>query len=244
MLRGLFLSALLSTSALADGVSVPGLPPFAGSHAAVMFPPSSGGGSGSLSGAYTNLGAGPTALNLTTLTSTGIDYIALTASSATTAELCNKTGGGSVIGNPTVFGSGGSSGTDTQAYSYSFTDGQADPNGTGCGGGGTQTSVTNGIYYGGATGYGFTITAPASLTSHVFTVYAGADSSGTTLNVTVSLSDASAAPYTNTSCTTASGWVGCKYVITYNAAANGQTLTFKAIASSSGYNGFTAATYQ
>ena len=48
MLRGLFLSALLSTSALADGVSVPGLPPFAGSHAAVRFPPSSGGGSGSL----------------------------------------------------------------------------------------------------------------------------------------------------------------------------------------------------
>lgn len=197
---------------------------------------SGGGGSGSLSGTYSNLGAGPTAINLTTLTSGGTDYVAL--GQFTVPQACSKTTGGGAIGLVTATGSGGGSGADAQGWTWSTTDAESQP-GSGASCTATNTSINGGYYFGGAAAYGWTFTVPAGTSSQILTVYAGNDTD--TLNITATLSDASASPYTNSSCS-AAGWIGCKYVITYNAASNGQTLTVKGITTGTGYIGIAAVT--
>lgn len=188
-----------------------------------------GGGSGSLSGVYANLGAGPTAINLTTLTSGGTDYLGLGYDGT---YGCYKATGGQVITYPTIVG-GATVGGDAQAWTWSTTD--AAVHGTCVA---TETQTT-GLYYGGAAGAGFSVTVPAGTSPQVVTFYAGNDS-GETLNITATLSDSSASPYTNSSCTGGSGWIGCRYTITYNAASSSQTLTVKGVTTGTGYVGLGA----
>ena len=78
----------------------------------------------------------------------------------------------------------------------------------------------NGVYITGI-GQGFSMSAPADTSTRTVTVHVGGWNSGGTL--TAQLSDGSAANYTDT--TTASGQFDRNYVLTYNAASAGQTLT-------------------
>jgi Ricin-type beta-trefoil lectin domain-like/Chitobiase/beta-hexosaminidase C-terminal domain len=108
--------------------------------------------------------------------------------------------------------------------------------------GGTPTSSsssnTNGLYMGGI-GNGFTFTVPASTTAQTVKVYVGGWNSGGTL--TASLSDNSAAPYSDSSVSYANynvyGQYDAVYTLTYAAASAGQTLTISWKQSSSGSGG-------
>jgi len=126
--------------------------------------------------------------------------------------------GNSQISNITVVGSG-SPGQFTDSIQYmSWTNGTP------------TTSATNsedGIWIAGV-GNGFSFTVPASTTPQTLTVYVGGYESAGTL--TASLSDGSAATYTNSSMSgTATGPDGEHYygtfTFTYNSASAGQTLT-------------------
>ena len=196
------------------------------------------GGSGSLSGTYTNVGAGPTAINLTTLTTGGTDYMSFGSDGGTGG--CHKSTGGSALTFPTISGSGGSQGSDGTGHPWSWSTTDAAFLGSAGSCAATNTSIAGGFWYGGAASYGWSFTAPAGTGTQVVTVYASDQSD--TLNITASLSDSSASPYTNSSCTASGSWIGCKYVLTYNAASNGQTLTVKGVTSGSGYIGIDSVT--
>jgi hypothetical protein len=86
----------------------------------------------------------------------------------------------------------------------------------------TATNNQNGIFLYGV-GDGFSITAPADITSRTLTLHLGGWESGATL--TAHLSDGSAADYTNVAAGSATGQYDNTYTLTYKAASAGQTLT-------------------
>jgi hypothetical protein len=116
-------------------------------------------------------------------------------------------------------------------------------------GSGTPTSgasdTKTGIYVTG-TGNGFTITVPASTTKHTLKVYVGVSKAQGSFSA--SLSDNSAAPYSDTSLQNSSGTTNEVYTLTYQAGSNGQTLTISFTMQSSlgsgGYVSLQSATLQ
>jgi YVTN family beta-propeller protein len=85
----------------------------------------------------------------------------------------------------------------------------------------TSTANLNGIYVDGV-GNGFTVTVPASTTQRVITLYVGGWNSSARMNAT--LSDGSAAAYTQTVALNANAFVRA-YTFTFRAGSAGQTLT-------------------
>lgn len=240
LLVGLWLLAA-TLSARADGGAFPGGPPKGGQiGSAASFPPSTG-PAGALSGVFASQGAGPTSINLTTLTSGGTDYNTWTTSAPALNDQCDKATGGNAITATTAVGSGGSDGLNAGPFSYTFTDGATTPGGGSCIGGGSQSGNTDIHYFGGAASYGWSVTVPATTSTQIVTFYSG-NLSGETETVTATLSDSSHSPYTDSSCTGGTGWVGCKHTITYNSASNGQTLTITGKTVGSGFIGLNAVT--
>jgi len=87
----------------------------------------------------------------------------------------------------------------------------------------SSTGDSSGRYIGGGTGNGFSFTVPADTSVRTLSIYAGGYYSTGTLTAT--LSDGSAGPYTDTGPGNLTGSFDQNYVLTYNAASAGQTLT-------------------
>jgi hypothetical protein len=124
--------------------------------------------------------------------------------------LVRRSGGGSQIGAYTLVGSGTPTSFNNSPRALSWTSGTPTA---------SSTANTNGLYMSGG---GYSITLPASTAARTATVYVGGWNSGATL--TAHLSDGSAADYVHVNAATTEVYVRT-YVITYQAAAAGQTLT-------------------
>jgi len=124
--------------------------------------------------------------------------------------LVRRSGGGSQIGAYTLVGSGTPTSFNNSPRTLSWTSGTPTA---------SSTANTNGLYMSGG---GYSITLPASTAARTATVYVGGWNSGATL--TAHLSDGSAADYVHVNAATTEVYVRT-YVITYQAAAAGQTLT-------------------
>jgi len=122
--------------------------------------------------------------------------------------------GGSKISNVSVYGGGSLNSFTSSFLGMTWTNGTPDV---------SETNETNGYYNAGGIGDGFTLTAPASTTTQTLTVFVGGWTTGGTLNAT--LSDGSAAPYTNSSLSNSGSSYFGYYTFTYFAASAGQTLT-------------------
>ncbi|MGC4038461.1 MAG: Ig-like domain-containing protein [Chitinophagaceae bacterium] len=126
----------------------------------------------------------------------------------------HKAAGGSKISNYSLVGTGTVSNYTNDPRTCTWTDGTPT----------TSGSNKNGIYITGI-GKGFQITAPADLTQRTLKVYVGGWRSGGTLTAT--LSDGSAASYSNSSYSSSTGQYNAVYTLTYKAAAAGKLLTVK-----------------
>jgi hypothetical protein len=126
----------------------------------------------------------------------------------------HKSSGGSKISNYTIVGTGSVSNYTNDPRTCTWSSGTPTASG----------SNRNGIYITGV-GKGFQITAPADLTQRTLKVYVGGWKSGGTLTAT--LSDGSAASYSNTSFSSASVQYDAVYTLTYKAASAGKLLTVK-----------------
>ena len=161
--------------------------------------------SGSLSGSVSTVSTATT-YNLTSLGTS--DWTAWAYNNA----FNHSSAGGSKLSD--ISASGGSLNVFTSGFlGFTWTNGTPTTSATG---------ETNGFYNPG-TGNGFTFTAPAGTTSQTLTVYVGGWSSGGTLTAT--LSDGSAATYTNSSLSNTSNSYYGFYTLTYKAASAGKLLT-------------------
>lgn len=122
--------------------------------------------------------------------------------------------GNSQISNIGVYGAGGAGQFTNSLITTTWSNGSPDA---------SVSATPNGYYNGGGTGDGFIFTAPADTTTRTLTVYVGGWESGGTL--TASLSDKSAATYTNSSLVNTSGSYYGVYTLTYHASTSGQLLT-------------------
>ena len=175
-------------------------------------------GTDGLRGTVTNI-TSPGVFNLDTLGAT--DWAAW-GNNAT--DFDHKASGGTKISNATAVG-GALSPFDSQYLGFTYTGGTPDA---------TSTGETKGYYNQGGVGDGIQFTAPASTTPQTLTVFVGGYASGGTLTAT--LSDNSAAAYTDVQPAKPGISYYDYYTLTYKAAKPGQTLTVKWIMSSPGTN--------
>ncbi len=131
--------------------------------------------------------------------------------------------GGSKISNVTAVG-GSLNQFTFNIFNFTWTNGSPDT---------SASDDDNGYYNQGGLGDGFTFTVPASTTAQKLTVYLGGyNSSGT---FTATLSDGSAAAYSNSSLASTNSYFAY-YTIDFKAASAGQTLTINWVQNSSGVN--------
>ena len=124
------------------------------------------------------------------------------------------TSGNNLISDAGLYNGGGAGQFSNSIIGLTWTNGSED---------GSVTNAGTGIYNGGGVGDGFVFTVPASTTSSTLTVYVGGWESGGTL--TASLSDDSAAAYSNSSLSNSSSNYYGVYTLNFKAASAGQTLT-------------------
>ena len=163
---------------------------------------------GSLSGAVTPITTAQ-AFNLTTQGST--DWAAY----GNAGGCDHSSAGGSQISNVSVAGGGALSAFNSAFLGLTWTNGTPDA---------SATNETNGYYNSGGVNDGFQLTVPAGTSSQKAIVYVGGWNTGGTLTAT--LSDGSAAAYTNSS-QSSTGSYYAYYTLTYNAGSAGKTLTIK-----------------
>jgi len=187
------------------------------------------GSGGSLSGSVTAI----TSATTVNLTSQGSSDWAMWGYKAS-YNFEHKSNGNGQISNLGAYGGGGEGQFSNSIITTTWTDGSPD---------GNVSGNASGYYNGGGVGDGFIFTAPADANTRTLTVYVGGWESGGTL--TASLSDNSAATYSNSSLSNNSTNYYGSYTITYKAANPNQTLTVKWLeASGSGNVTVQAATLQ
>jgi glycosidase len=162
--------------------------------------------SGSLSGTPTNVTSAST-FNLTTLGTT--DWAAWGYNGTD-----RDSSGGSKIGALSVAGAGSLNSFTSSFLGFTWTNGTPDT---------SVTGETKGYYNNAGVGDGFSFTVPASTSVQTLTVYVGGWSSGGTLTAT--LSDGSAATYTDSSMVNTGNSYYGYYTLTYSAGSANQTLT-------------------
>ncbi len=164
------------------------------------------GSAGSLSGSSTSA---PASVNLTT---EGLSDWAHWGSSAAPGFVDKATGEGQIS---TYTSLGGTIATSANLpIKMSWSDGTPTP---------TATNTQSGLY-GFGVGHGYTITVPATAYTSILHLYVGLQHAQG--NLTASLSDGSATPYTDTSFdNTTSSAVIREYTLSYHAASAGQTLS-------------------
>lgn len=177
-----------------------------GKSSEVSATPSASSG-GSLTGSLTTYTSG-TDFNLTSIGTT--DWAAWGFSSS---GIDRDASGGSKISNASVYGGGSMNDFNSSFLEFSWTNGTPD----------TSSNSTEGFYNSGGVGDGFQITVPASTTSQNVTIWVGGWETGGTLTAT--LSDGSAATYTNSGMSSSSGSYYGSYLLTYKSASANQTLT-------------------
>jgi len=174
---------------------------------------------GYLSGAVST-GTTTTFLNLTSLGS--VDWAAFGYNSSA-ASIERKSTGGSLISTLTAVGGVLANFNEgvNPLYSSSWQDGNVHP------------SVANEnylVYNSGGNGTGMSLTVPAGIKVQTLTLYVTVSFNAATLTqgkLTATLSDASAGPYTDTSVQMTNGAANLlgRYILTFAAASNSQTLT-------------------
>ena len=177
-----------------------------GSQSSEQSAEPTGGTSGSLSGTPTTV-TSATTFNLTSQGTT--DWAAWGFDG-----MDRDSSGGSKIGSASAYGGGSMNSFNSSYLGFTWTNGTPDT---------SETGETDGCYNNGGVGDGFQFTVPASTTVQHVTVYVGGWSSGGTLTAT--LSDGSAATYTNSSMSNSGNSYYGYYTLTYNAASASQTLT-------------------
>jgi len=186
-------------------VNSAGTSPMSNEQSAV---PAAGGSGGSLSGTVTPVTTAQ-AFNLTTLGTT--DWAAY----GNGAGYDHSSSGGSQVSNVSVAGGGALNSFNSSFLGMTWTNGTPDA---------SATNETNGYYNSGGVNDGFQLTVPAGTSSQKAIVYVGGWNTGGTLTAT--LSDGSAAAYTNSS-QSSTGSYYAYYTLTYNAGSAGKTLTIK-----------------
>ena len=170
--------------------------------------PAAGGSGGSLTGAVTAVSTAQ-AFNLTTQGTT--DWAAW----GNGAGFDHSASGGTQISNASVAGGGAMTAFNSSFLGLTWTNGTPDA---------SATNETNGYFNNGGVNDGFQFTVPAGTSSQKVIVYVGGWNTGGTLTAT--LSDGSAATYTNSS-QSSTGSYYAYYTLTYNAGSAGKTLTVK-----------------
>ncbi len=155
------------------------------------------------------VGVTPNAVNLTTSGTLDWAHWGLTGGH----DFDHKATGGGKISDYTIVGNFGALPYGNNAAGFTWSDGT--PNAS-------ALNTTTGVYVFGS-GSGFTITAPADLTTRTLTVYVGVYVAHGRLKA--SLSDQSAPAYADDALVNSSGATIGMYRITYRAASAGQRLT-------------------
>ena len=166
---------------------------------------------GSMSGSVTTYTTDQ-AINMTALA--GTDWVVY-GYHINAASIERKATGGSLFSTLTG-GVGTYNNTSAPSFSLSWTDGTPDA---------TISAERYAVYNNNGLGQGFSFTAPASTATRTLTVYAAVSNGSTGMKLTATLSDGSAGPYVDTSVVGGGANVLAKYVIVYNAATSGQTVT-------------------